>query len=81
MSAETIEIIWKVALAIFAAGGFWNELKAIRRDIRRLEQKVEKHNNFDRRIVRLETLAEEQEHLCQSSVKKAQSYETTSVKI
>lgn len=61
MTAEQIDILWKVALAIFAAGGFWNELKAIRKDIKRLELKVEKHNNFDRRIVRLETLAEEKE--------------------
>lgn len=61
MTAEQFEIVWKVALAVFAAGGFWNELKAIRKDIKRLELKVEKHNNFDRRIVRLETLAEEKE--------------------
>lgn len=67
MTPENIELAWKIGLAIFAAGGFWNELKAIRKDIKRLELKVEKHNNFDRRIVRLETLAEEKEHQCQNS--------------
>ena len=61
MTPEQIELVWKLALAVFAAGGFWSELKAIRKDIKRLELKVEKHNHFDRRIVRLETLAEEKE--------------------
>ena len=43
---------------VFMFAFVWYELKAIRRDIKRLEVKVEKHNNFDRRIVRLETLLE-----------------------
>lgn len=44
--------------AVFMFAFVWYELKAIRRAIMRLETKVEKHNNFDRRIVRLETLLE-----------------------
>ena len=44
--------------AVFMFAFVWYELKAIRRAIIRLENKVEKHNNFDRRIVRLETLLE-----------------------
>lgn len=60
MSLDT-ETIWKILGLVFAAGAFWQELKAIRKDISRLEEKVEKHNSFDRRIVRLESLIEEKE--------------------
>lgn len=59
--SELLDVILKVAALIFAAGMVWAELKAIRIDIARLEQKVEKHNNFDRRIIRLETIIEERE--------------------
>lgn len=55
------ETIWKILGIVFAAGAFWQELKAIRKDISRLEEKVEKHNSFDRRIVRLESIIEEKE--------------------
>lgn len=58
MSAAVFEAVWKIAALVFAAGAVWGELKAVRKDIARLEQKVEKHNHFDRRIIRLETLAE-----------------------
>ena len=61
MTTEMIETFWKVAAVVFAAGAFWQELKAIRKDISRLEEKVEKHNSFDRRIVRLESIIEEKE--------------------
>jgi len=53
-----LEAVWKIAVVIFGAGMVWAELKAIRKDIARLEEKVEKHNHFDRRIIRLETLVE-----------------------
>ena len=53
-----LKLILEVAGIVFAAGAIYGELKAIRTDIARLEKKVEKHNNFDRRIIRLETLAE-----------------------
>lgn len=52
------ELILKIAGIVFTAGIIYGELKAIRKDIARLEAKVEKHNNFDRRIVKLETMIE-----------------------
>ena len=55
MTVEQFEVIWKLAAIVFGAGVFYAELKAIRKDIARLEQKVEKHNSFDRRIVKLES--------------------------
>ena len=58
MSPELLDTIWKLAGIVFAAGMVWAELKAIRKDIKRLSDKVEKHNTFDRRIVRLETMLE-----------------------
>lgn len=58
MSPELLDTIWKLAGLIFAAGMVWAELKAIRKDIKRLSDRVEQHNTFDRRIVRLETLLE-----------------------
>lgn len=63
MSPSDIGLTWKEVLYLtFMAGFVWFELKAIRRDIARLDKKVEKHNNFDRRIIRLETLVEVKEH-------------------
>ena len=59
---DIFNLIIKLCFVIFGAGMFWAELKATRKDIARLEQKVEKHNNFDRRIVRLETIIEEREN-------------------
>ena len=56
MGAEMFEAVWKIAVVVFGAGALWAELKAIRKDIARLEAKVEKHNHFDRRIIRLETI-------------------------
>lgn len=58
MSPELLDTIWKLAGIIFASGMVWAELKAIRKDIKRLSDKVEQHNTFDRRIVRLETMLE-----------------------
>ena len=55
MSGEVLNIIWELAAVIFAAGAVWAELKAVRKDIAHLEDKVEQHNSFDRRIVRLES--------------------------
>lgn len=63
MTPADIGLTWKEVLYLtFMAGFVWFELKAIRRDIARLDKKVEKHNNFDRRIIRLETLVEIKEH-------------------
>lgn len=55
MTAEYLDILWKMAAIIFAAGAVWQELKAIRKDIARLEEKVEKHNHFDRRLLVIES--------------------------
>ena len=54
MTPENIELAWKVGLAIFAAGGFWNELKAIRKDIKRLEIKQDKYNTLQERMIKQE---------------------------
>ena len=63
MNPADIGLTWKEVLYLtFMAGFVWFELKAIRRDIARLDKKVEKHNNFDRRIIRLETLVELKEN-------------------
>ena len=70
MTPADIGLTWKEILYLtFMAGFVWFELKAIRRDIVRLDkkmdkidEKVQKHNNFDRRIVRLETLVEVKEN-------------------
>ena len=59
MTPADLGLTWKEFVSLIAACAFvWFELKAIRRDIGRLTKKVEQHNNFDRRIVRLETLLE-----------------------
>lgn len=51
-----IDTVWKILGVVFACGIVYAELKAIRRDIARLEEKVEVHNRYDRRIVALETM-------------------------
>lgn len=51
-----IDTVWKILGVVFACGIVYAELKAIRRDIARLEDKVEVHNKYDRRIVALETM-------------------------
>ena len=63
MTIEQIDIAWKIAAVLFGAGAFYQELRAIRKDIERLESKVEKHNSFDSRIVRLESALAEREKL------------------
>lgn len=58
MSAEHLELMWKVIVAVFVAGGFWNELKAIRRDIKRLEKKQDAYNSLQARMIKQETWSE-----------------------
>lgn len=65
MKNINIDFWSKVIAVIFAAGILYGQVFAIRNDvarveaiIERLETKVEKHNNFDRRIVKLETIIE-----------------------
>jgi uncharacterized membrane protein len=55
MTAEYLDVLWKLAAVVFAAGAVWQELRAIRKDIARLEEKVEKHNHFDRRLLIIES--------------------------
>lgn len=70
MTPENIELAWKVIVAVFVAGGFWNELKAIRRDIKRLEKKQDAYNTLQERTLKLEvwsTMHEKEHELCQNS--------------
>ena len=48
------EVLWKVAAVVFAAGGVWNELRAIRKDLSRLESKQDKYNHLQERVAKLE---------------------------
>ena len=60
MMAEQIEVFWKIAAIIFGAGAFWQELRAIRKDIARLEEKQDKYNHLQERVTKLETKLEKQ---------------------
>jgi len=53
------ETIWKILGIVFAAGAFWQELRAIRKDIARLEEKQDKYNNLQIRVAKLEAIIEE----------------------
>lgn len=54
------ETIWKILGIVFAAGAFWQELRAIRKDIARLEEKQDKYNNLQIRVAKLEARFEEE---------------------
>lgn len=54
MTTETLDLIWKLSAIIFGAGMVWGELKAIRKDIARLEQKQDKYNHLQERVARIE---------------------------
>ena len=58
MTTETVEIVFKIATVVFAAGIFYGELKDIRKDIRRLEEKQDKYNHLQERTVKLEVWRE-----------------------
>lgn len=60
MSADQIELFWKVAAVIFGAGAFWQELRAIRKDIARLEVKQDKYNTLQERVAKIEARLEEE---------------------
>ncbi len=53
-----IEMIWKMLGVVFAAGAFWQELRAIRKDIARLEKKQDRYNNLQERTRVLEVKLE-----------------------
>lgn len=61
MTGVDIEVIWKVAAVIFGAGAFYQELRAIRKDIARLEEKQDKYNHLQERVAKLEAQMERQE--------------------
>lgn len=61
MTGMDIEVIWKVAAVIFGAGAFYQELRAIRKDIARLEEKQDKYNHLQERVAKLEAQMERQE--------------------
>ena len=50
--------VWKILGVVFACGMVWAELKAIRKDIARLEEKQDKHNNLQERTRVLEVKVE-----------------------
>ena len=49
-----INLLWKIGGLVFAAGIIYGELKAIRKDIARLEAKQDKYNHLQERMVRVE---------------------------
>lgn len=53
-TGEIINLIWELAAVIFAAGAVWSELKQVRKDIARLEEKQDKYNHLQERVARLE---------------------------
>ena len=57
-----IETAWKIIGVVFACGMLWAELKAIRKDIARLEKKQDKYNNLQERTRVLEVKVENHLH-------------------
>ena len=57
-AGEIVNLIWELAAVIFAAGSVWSELKQVRKDIARLEEKQDKYNHLQERVARLETRLE-----------------------
>ncbi|MBP5430035.1 MAG: hypothetical protein J6Y25_04050 [Elusimicrobiaceae bacterium] len=58
MTGEMINLIWELAAVIFASGAVWGELKAIRKDIARLEEKQDKYNHLQERVAKIEAKME-----------------------
>ena len=58
MTPELLEAVWKISGIVFACGMVWAELKAIRKDIARLEAKQDKYNNLQERTRVLEVKVE-----------------------
>ena len=58
MNVEWLDAFWKIAALVFAAGAVWGELKAIRKDIARLEEKQDRYNHLQERVVKLEAKLE-----------------------
>lgn len=62
MDAQTIEIAFKVGGIVFACGLYFAELKAIRKDIARLETKQDKYNHLQERMIRVEESTKSAHH-------------------
>lgn len=54
MNGIEFNIIWKMLGLVFACGVIYGELKAIRKDIARLETKQDKYNHLQERMIRVE---------------------------
>lgn len=59
MTADQFNILWQVAAVVFAAGVVWAKLEAIQKDIARLEEKQDKYNHLQERVVKIEAHLEE----------------------
>ena len=59
MTVEQFEVVWKLAAIVFGAGVFYAELKAIRKDIKRLEIKADESNHLKERVAVLEIKVED----------------------
>ena len=57
-----IDLIWKVCGIIFACGVIYGELRAIRKDIARLEAKQDKYNHLQERMIRVEESTKSAHH-------------------
>lgn len=59
-----VDTVWKILGIVFACGVIYGELKAIRKDIKRLEEKQDKYNNLQERTHDLEIWKQyhEEEH-------------------
>ena len=58
MNIPLLDLLWELAAVIFAAGAVWSELKAVRKDIARLEEKQDKYNHLQERVAKLEAKME-----------------------
>lgn len=69
MTGEELGLFWKVGGIVFACGVIYGELKAIRKDIARLETKQDKYNHLQERVLKLETWSDihDKECTCRSS--------------
>lgn len=54
ISPELFDVVWRVAAVVFGAGAVWSELRAIRKDLARLEAKQDKYNHLQERVARVE---------------------------
>ena len=56
LDTVTLDLLWKIAAVIFGAGVIIGQLRAIRKDIARLEQKQEEANRVKMRMAAAEAV-------------------------